>query len=94
MKAIIDNKLYDTEKAEKVFSFIRKKQGAENIFRPGYVFIDKCNCVFYRTAKGAYFEADKTREEISLVGKDEVKRVIRKLSPDRYIELFGEVEEG
>lgn len=93
-KAIINGKLYDTEKAEKVDIYRRRVDmgpvlpGSEVHFMPFHTI------VIYKTAKGNYFEHDEKTNSITLTNEARVKDTIRKLYPDRYIELFGEVEEA
>lgn len=58
----------------------------------------------YKTNKGKYFKyihkgdiaggRQYLEEKIELVSENEVKHIIMKLNPDKYIELFGEIEEG
>ena len=38
MKKIIGNKIYDTEKAKKIFEFRRERKGDDCWFKPGYSF--------------------------------------------------------
>lgn len=93
-KAIINGKLYDTEKAEKVVSFRRRVDmgpiysGSEIHYTPLH------DIDIYKTAKGNYFEHDVDKGTITTTDEDEVKDIIRRLYPDKYIELFGEVEEA
>lgn len=61
MKAIIENKLYDTEKAELVYSFVRKCIGKDIFGMPGYCWADTCNIDLYKTQKGQYFEHNEER---------------------------------
>ena len=83
MKAIIDNKLYDTDKAEMTYEYTEAESCAANI-------------KIYKTSKDNYFQeisvfASNTLNTLSV---DQVKEVLSKRAPDKYIELFGEVEEA
>lgn len=48
----------------------------------------------YRTKKGNYIEVDLRSKKIELTSEYCAKELLRKINPDKYIELFGEVEEG
>ena len=93
-RAIINDKLYDTEKAEKIISFQRRVDmgpiypGADTHWAPLH------DIDLYKTAKGKYFEHDRDRDAITPTHEEKAKDVIRRLYPDKYIELFGEVEEA
>jgi hypothetical protein len=91
MKAIIDDKLYDTEKAELILEFSRSFDAVD-------IFGRDCkgwkNMELYRTKKGNYIEVDLRSKKIELTSEYCAKELLRKINPDKYIELFGEVEEG
>lgn len=93
MKKIIDGKIYDTEKAEVIFSFRRKYQDPI-IWKPGYVRNVWENAQYLKTQKGAFLFYCERREDLKVVEEKEVKDVIEKLDPDRFMELYGELEEG
>lgn len=84
MRAIIKNKLYDTEKAEFLFS----------VSVPQNDFHDTANEFnVYKTAKGNIFAEHKNAE--CLVGENVLKTVLsRPDCVDIYIRIFGEVEEA
>lgn len=96
MKQIIDNKIYDTEKATPIFEFRRKCKGDEVWFRPGYVFTYWTDVQVYKTVKGNYFlhfdAKDGYKEFIETTTKEEVEFIIKKLDPNKYIELFGIID--
>ena len=96
MKKIIDNKIYDTEKANKIFEFRKKCQGQECWFMRGHYFYYWTNVQIYKTSKENYFlhynEAEGYNESIEKISGEEVKATIKKLDPDKYIELFGMIE--
>ena len=93
MKKIIDGKLYDTEKAEVVFTFKRKYQDP-CIWSKEIVFNTWERACYLKTQKGAFLYYCEDRKELELIDETEVKRVIQQVDPDRFIELYGEVEEG
>ncbi len=93
-KAIIDGKLYDTEKAEKIDSY-RKRVDMGPILSGSYVHWTPMHRIdIYKTAKGNYFEHDVDGDTITTTDEARVRAIIQKLYPDKYIELFGEVEEA
>lgn len=93
-KAIINGKLYDTEKAEKIESYRRRVDEGPVLPGSEVHYIPFHTIVIYKTAKGNYFEHDENNNHITTTDEAGVKEIIRKLYPDRYIELFGEVEEA
>ena len=103
MKAIILNKIYDTDKAELIFSYIKNDQ-KNTILGPNLKFNFWRDVDIYKTNKGNYFEhihkgdtdgkSQYLEEKIELVSENTVKHIIMKLNPDKYIELYGEIEEG
>ncbi len=96
MKQIIDNKIYDTEKATKIFDYRRRCKGDDCLFKPGYSFYYWTDAQIYKTFKGNYFlhydEKAGYKEFIEASTKEEAKKIIKKLDPDKYIELFGNVD--
>ncbi len=93
MKKIINNKIYDTDRAYIIFDFQEKVKGNECWFKKGYSFSYWTIVQIYRTLKGNYFlhyNASSGYDEfIKDTTEDEVKRIIKSLNPDKYIELFG-----
>lgn len=94
MRAIKSGKLYDTDTAEKIFSFRRKVAEAEIVFMPGYSYYSWHYTDIYKTKNGAYFEYDKTAKNITPIAETEAEEIVRNLDADRYIELFGAVPEA
>ena len=101
MKKIINNKLYDTDKAKKICDFkISIKH--EGFFLPTYLYHEAC---IYKTNKGAYLEYigkcvesaedyEKYRK-LEVISIEEVKRLLIQINAiDVYISEFGELEEG
>lgn len=84
MRAILNNKLYDTEKAEFLFS----------VSVPLNDFHETVNEFnVYKTAKGNIFAEHKNTE--CLVGENVLKTVLSEPDcVDIYIRIFGEVEEA
>lgn len=79
MRAILNEKLYDTEKSENVATFER--------------------LAVYKTKNGTLFMVNTGipgvyLESMHSIEQDEIKRFIGEHYPDKYIELFGEVEEA
>ena len=96
MKVILNNKLYDTDKASILFEFRKKCKGDDCWFKPGYAFYYWTDVQIYKTTKGNYFlHYDKTNEYLEFIeetNENEVKRIIKKLNPDKYLELFGKID--
>lgn len=82
MKFIYENKLYDTDKAE----LITTLQSCDWSAREYY----------FKSKKGNYFCIKKylLSSEFRLCTEDEIKKTLSKYDADKYIELFGNVEEG
>lgn len=93
-KAIIDGKLYDTEKAEAVVTFRRRVDEGPVLSGSTIHWTPMHDFTLYKTAKGNYFEHDQANGTIVPRDKGWAKDLIRRLYPDKYIELFGEVEEA
>lgn len=93
-KAIINNKMYDTEKAESVVSFRRRVDMGPVISGSQIHWTPMHDCTLYKTAKGSYFDHDEDTGTITPRDETWAKDLIRRLYPDKYIELFGEVEEA
>lgn len=100
MKKIIDNKVYDTEKAELLFRY-RKRICHKGLLYNLYPYH---KVEIYKTNKGTYFEyiGEPTesswvddKRDIQLLSEENVKFLLIELNlVDKYIEIFGEVEEG
>lgn len=93
-KAIINDKMYDTEKAEAVVSFRRRVDMGPVLSGSTLHWTPMHDCTLYKTAKGNYFEHDEDTNDITPRDETWAKDLIRRLYPDKYIELFGEVEEA
>lgn len=94
MKAIINEKLYDTETAESIYSFLRRVDKGHRPWLPqGYSYMPQHEFTLYRTAKGNYFTHDTEDNVLEAITKEEAGRIVKTLDPDRYQELFGVVVE-
>lgn len=108
MKAIIGEKLYDTEKSKLLFSFIRNFPIVGKIFGIDYTHSCWRDVDLYVTKKQNYFihvkqanydknssvSFGKLKEYLEEISKKEAKRIVQTLDPDKAIELFGQVEEA
>lgn len=93
MKAITNNKLYDTEKCDVVYEF--RRNYPYRSFFDSNIYINNWNKVQYlKTKKGNYILHNTYKNIIEEVSLFEVQKTISQLDPNKYIELFGEVEEG
>lgn len=93
MKKIINNKLYDTNRAVLIYEFCEKVKGDECWFRKEFSFFYWTTVQIYKTIKGNYFlyyNASSGYDEfIKEAMEGDVKRIIKSLDSDKYIELFG-----
>lgn len=98
MKAIIDNLLYDTAKAEKIYSYRRKYKIdtiCNNLLPDRYCYMGWEDVDIYKTKKCNFFLCCKRddKEYIESTTYECIKDTIKELNPDKYIELFGDIEE-
>lgn len=96
-KYIINDKIYDTEKAENVFEYKRKENGAEMLFRPGYYWIEQHECKLYRTNNGNWFEVSEYngRSKAHITTISDVKQIFKHLNEvELYNKYFEELEEA
>ena len=107
MKQIINNKLYDTEKADLLYSYLKNVPTIHSFLGNTYETTCWRDTDLYVTKKNNYFihikQANENRnnsyigrvvEYIEETSEEEAKNLIQKLDPDKAIELFGEVEEA
>lgn len=98
MKKIIGNLIYDTDKAEKVFSFRQRRKvgsiGNLNIYEWFEVYV-------YKTEKGNYFihgyveDKPTNKNFIEEFSEKEFLKIVKKIDPDKYIEFCSdELEEA
>ena len=97
MQYLVNNRIYDTEKADKIISYSKSLE----INRLGCLTIyKKYKHTLYKTKKDRYFfffldYKHIESEEIELLTETEVKDLLCELNAiDEYIDLFGELEEG
>lgn len=99
MKAIIDNKIYDTDKCESLFTYHRRVL-KKSLFANYYVWYE---AKLLKTTKGTYLRytskaLDTGYEDINelvVLIEDEVKDLLIKLNAtDLYEKEFGKLEEG
>lgn len=98
MKKIIDNMLYDTDKAEKIFSYRSRRIVVKGVLGSDMNIYGWYKTDIYRTAKGNYFQygyrentfpLDEFLEKMT----EEVMKIIKELSPEKYISFNFEVIE-
>lgn len=95
MKKIIGNLLYDTEKAEKIYSYrLRRKTGSIGNYNIYHWF----DVDVYKTKNGNYFLHGYSRNGdykpfIQEFSESELKEIIKELDPDKYIKFEFEVIE-
>lgn len=99
MKAIINNKIYDTDKCKSLFTYYRRIL-KKDLFGDYYVWYE---AEILKTAKGTYLRyTDKPLEkgyedinELVIITEEEVKKVLIELNEiDLYQKEFGKLEEG
>lgn len=97
MKKIIDNKLYDTEKATKIYEY-RHRWFEQGFGMPeGWGFTHWEIAEVYKTNNGNFFvyfydKNNEDRERIEIRTEVEVKELIQELNVDKYLELFGNID--
>ncbi len=103
MRYLLNNKIYDTEKAQKIMTYT-KSVPYKDVF--GFTAYPRYNHTLYKTTKGQFFvHIGKYVQEspipyhdndyIELISEEEVKEILNKLNDiDKYIELFKDLEEG
>ncbi|MFQ6791996.1 MAG: hypothetical protein ACLRT4_04320 [Thomasclavelia sp.] len=100
MKKIIGNLLYDTEKAEKIYSYrVRRKTGSIGALN----FYNWFDINVYKTKKDNYFIYGCPSDEykyslepfIEEFSEPEFKEILKKIDPDKYTEFgFDDIEEA
>lgn len=89
LKKIINNKLYDTEKADLIIEYTTPIES--RLLKGLY---SRYDAKLYKTKKGSWFRVVNTvTPKLEAVNEKEAKEIV-KLDPDLYIKLFGEVEEA
>lgn len=98
MKKIIGNLLYDTEKAEKIYSFRQKRKISSF---GGMNFYEWYDMDVYKTNKDNYFIYGYIKEKpsykpfIEEYSEPEFEELLKEIDPDKYIELgFNDFEDA
>lgn len=102
MKYLLNNKVYDTEKAEEILKYIKTIE-QKSIW--GLYCYPKYECTLYKTQKGNFFVhvgdyvgteiAYSDKDYIELLSENDVKAILNQLNKiDLYNELFDDLEEG
>lgn len=94
MKAIIEGRLYDTAAAKKILRFRRKVDKGPVFWDERLHWTPMHDFILYRTEKGAFFEHDTGDNVIQTLNEEVAKDIVRRLDVDKYMELFGKVEEA
>lgn len=93
MKFIVNNKIYDTDKSELLCTF-RIQWERKTIWGSFYPMRDT---KLYKTAKGAYFlvcKVDCEFKHIEVIGEETAKRYLMQYNYEKYVEMFGALEEA
>ena len=93
MKFIVNNKIYDTDKAELLCTF-SKQWESKTIVGTLYPYRDTN---LYKTAKGAYFFTcctDYGTHYIEVIDENTAKYYLMRKNYDKYVEMFGALEEA
>lgn len=103
MKYLLNNKVYDTEKAEEILKYIKTIE-QKSIF--GLYSYPKYEHTLYKTQKGNFFvhvgkyvgKADvsyQDKDKIELLSEKEVKEILNQLNEvETYKKIFNNLEEG
>ena len=93
MKFIVNGKIYDTDKAEKVLDY---KRSFQNGRLPQLSIM--CNTELFRTAKGNWFSLkSEDYGKVTCIAHtvEEVKEIFKKCNRDElYFQYFGDLEEA
>lgn len=102
MRYLLNNKVYDTEKAQEIIKYIKPIEH-NGLFLKTY---PKYRHTLYKTQKGKFFvhieeyvgNSDISygdKDYIELLSADEVKEVLNQLNEiEKYEEIFDDLEEG
>lgn len=104
MRYLLNNKIYDTEKAEKIMTYIKTVPQKNRLLN--LTIYPRYRHTLYKTAKGQFFVhigeyiqashvAHNDKDYIELLTEEEVKEILNQLNEiDKYKELFDDLEEG
>lgn len=93
MRFIVNDKIYQTEKAELLCTFTKQWE-SKTIFGTMYPNRDTN---LYKTAKGAYFltcTSDYRTAYIDVIDENTAKFYLMRNNYDKYVEMFGELGEA
>ncbi len=95
MRFIVNKKIYDTEKAELICE--AQREWIESTILGDMRF--KKHSKLYKTQKGQFFFVAKTDygnqiKLIKLVNENATKSFIMRTDCEKYVDLYGELEEG
>lgn len=93
MKFIVNNKIYDTDKAELLCTFSKQWESKTII---GTLYPSR-NTNLYKTAKGSYFltcTADYGTSFIEVIEENMAKKYLMYNNYNKYAEMFGALEEA
>lgn len=93
MRFIVNKKIYDTDKADLLCTFYKHWTAKTLLGNP----VRKTN--LYKTTKGAYFLTSSINDAgynyvIEVINEEEAKNYLMHNGYDKYVELFGELEEA
>ena len=89
MRFILNKKLYDTDKAELICTGLKKWDINAVVYARLFTSL-------YRTSKGTFFivAEDGKTYHMRIVDQNEAEKFCISNSYDKYVEIFGELEEG
>ena len=102
MRYLLNNKVYDTEKAQEIIKYIKPIEHNGLFFKT----YPKYRHTLYKTQKGKFFVhigeyvenpdiSYGDKDYIELLSADEVKEVLNQLNEiEKYEEIFDDLEEG
>lgn len=94
MRFIVNDKIYDTYKAELLCTFVEEWDIQTSIFGCPR---SNQNTNLYKTAKGSYFLTCKDFYEksyIKVISEKKAKRYLMYHNYEKYVEMFGPLEEA
>lgn len=95
MRAMIDGRVYDTDRAEEVARFTRQADMGPLFCGDGQHWMSPHECILYRTAGGLYFAYDTEDETIADLSRKAVRAILRELDKDgrgQFLPWRGEGE--
>lgn len=82
MRAIIDGKAYDTERAEEITRFSREVEQGPLFCEDDEPCALSHEFILYKTVRGEFFEYDTELETIALLTRKAVRALMQELNPD------------